>query len=195
MQASVRRGRRNKLGSGGAIEEQSLTAASGETVRIPDPTRLVHLQFRRFAGCAFCNVHLRSFETRHAEIAAAGIREVVIFRSTAKQLERNLGEAPYTVVLDPQGSLYHRFGVGSGLRSVLDPRAMAMALPNLARNLFGGHVGLPAEGQRTEGLLGFPADFLIGSDGRIAACKYGEHAEDGWTVDELLALARREPPI
>ena len=39
------------------------------------------------------------------------------------------------------------------------------------------------------GRLGLPGDFLIGSDGRVIACKYGEHADDQWSVDELLALA------
>ncbi|MFG2769343.1 hypothetical protein [Streptomyces sp. NPDC048350] len=39
------------------------------------------------------------------------------------------------------------------------------------------------------GRLGLPADFLITPDGRIAAAKYGEHADDQWPVDELLAHA------
>jgi len=33
--------------------------------RIPEPDGLVHLQFRRFAGCPVCNLHLRSFASRH----------------------------------------------------------------------------------------------------------------------------------
>lgn len=37
--------------------------------------------------------------------------------------------------------------------------------------------------------LGLPADFLIGSDGRVLAAKYGSHADDQWSVDELLDLA------
>jgi hypothetical protein len=38
-------------------------------------------------------------------------------------------------------------------------------------------------------MLGLPADFLIASDGRILAAKYGRHANDQWEVDELLQLA------
>jgi hypothetical protein len=37
--------------------------------------------------------------------------------------------------------------------------------------------------------LGLPADFLIGSDGRVLAAKFGRHADDQWSVDELLDLA------
>ena len=38
----------------------------------------------------------------------------------------------------------------------------------------------------TGGRLGLPADFLIAPDGRISALKYGHHAFDQWTVEELL---------
>ena len=41
----------------------------------------------------------------------------------------------------------------------------------------------------TGGSLGLPADLLIGSDGRVLATKYGVHADDQWSVDELLQLA------
>lgn len=178
---------------GSALGKRHLTAAGGAEIPIPDATRVIHLQFRRFAGCPFCNLHLRAFAERHDEIATAGIREVVVFRSTAKQLQRYHGEVPYDIVLDPHGRLYDQFGVGSGLRSVLHPRASLMALPNAARSLFPMRLGLPAPGGRLNGFLGFPADFLIATDGRVIACQYGIHAQDGWPVDELLALARRQP--
>lgn len=180
-----------KIDTGSVIGKRTLPGARGEKVEIPDVKRLVHLQFRRFAGCAYCNVHLRPFEVRYDEIAAAGIRELVVFRSTQELLDRHHGDVPYTVVLDPTGSLYAEFGVESGLSAVLDPRASLMALPNVMRSLFPRRLGLPASGERFEGLFGFPADFLIATDGRVAACKYGAYAGDGWSVDELLSLARR----
>ena len=40
------------------------------------------------------------------------------------------------------------------------------------------------------GRTDLPADFLIAPDGRVRACKYGAHANDQWSVDEMLALAR-----
>jgi hypothetical protein len=40
-----------------------------------------------------------------------------------------------------------------------------------------------------EGRLDLPADFLIASDGRVVASKYGVHSYDHqWSVDELLGL-------
>jgi hypothetical protein len=50
----------------------------------------------------------------------------------------------------------------------------------------------PAPGLNPHGgRSGLPADFLIAGDGRVLAGKYGEHADDQWSVDELLALAAR----
>lgn len=39
------------------------------------------------------------------------------------------------------------------------------------------------------GSFGLPGDFLIAPDGRILAAKYGEHADDQWSVDEVLEHA------
>jgi peroxiredoxin len=168
------------IGTGSVITARELTGVSGQAVPIPDPDRLVHLQLRRFAGCPICNVHLQSIVRRHDEIAAAGVREVVVFHSTAEELRQYVGELPFAVVGDPTKALYDEFGVGTSPRSVLHPRALASALRNGM-----GNVNMHPTG----GHLGLPADFLIGPDGRVLACKRGTHANDQWTVDEVLALA------
>jgi hypothetical protein len=184
-----------RLRPGSLIGRRVLVAAGGGRVEIPDPDRLVHLQFRRFAGCPFCNMHLRAYELRHGEIAAAGIREVVVFRSTEEQLQRHHGDLPYDIVLDPGGRLYRAFGVEAGWRSVLNPRAALKALPHIVRSLFREGIGLPAKGATVDGFLGMPADFLIGTDGHVIACGYWDSADEGWPVDEMLALARANPPV
>ncbi len=38
------------------------------------------------------------------------------------------------------------------------------------------------------GTLGLPADILVDSQGSVTAVKYGEHAYDQWSVEELLTL-------
>ena len=85
------------------------------------------------------------------------------------------------------GQLYKEFGVGSGLRALLNPRALLMVLPNVIR-VFPRLPGMPPSGKSA---LGLPADFLIASNGRVLACQYGAHADDQWSVDELLSLARQ----
>lgn len=112
-----------KIHVGAVLAERELLAISGEPVRIPDSDRLVHLQFRRFAGCPFCNLHLRSVVQRHDDIVAAGIREVVVFHSSVAELLSQQDDAPFAVVADPDKRLYVEFGVESSVRAVLDPRA------------------------------------------------------------------------
>jgi hypothetical protein len=40
------------------------------------------------------------------------------------------------------------------------------------------------------GPFGLPGDFLIAPSGQVKAAKYGTHAYDQWSVDELIALAK-----
>lgn len=169
---------------GETIHRRKLITAESQTIYIPDAENIVHLQFRRFAGCPFCSTHLNAFVRRHAEIVAAGVREVVVFRSTAVALQRHHADLPFAVIADPRDELYAEFGVGSGLRSLLDPRALLMAIPNVIRML-PRLPGIPPWGK---GTLGLPADFLIATDGRLRACKYGAHADDQWSLDDVLAL-------
>ena len=53
---------------GDVLRPRSLTTIRSERVSIPDDEGLVHLQFRRYAGCPVCNLHLRSFIRRHDEV-------------------------------------------------------------------------------------------------------------------------------
>src|ERR1700739_1055956 len=86
---------------GDVVASQQLTSMTGEPVSLLDPTHLIHLQFRRYAGCPICNLHLRSFALRKDELDAAGIRELVVFHSTAEELRRNEPDLPFTIVAGP----------------------------------------------------------------------------------------------
>ncbi|MEU8125136.1 peroxiredoxin-like family protein [Spirillospora sp. NPDC049024] len=183
------------LAPGSDVPARDLTPVDGPPIPVPDPGRLVHLQFRRFAGCPICNLHLRSIVRRHDEIEAAGIREVVVFHSSAKELREYVGGLPFPLVGDPAKRLYAEFGVESARRALLDPRVWWTIVRGSARdtwNVLRRRSPAPKL-MPNGGRLGLPADFLIGTDGRIVAVKYGEHAYDQWTVDELLALAAQAP--
>ena len=178
---------------GDSIPALELTATSGRRVTIPDPDGdYVHLQLRRFAGCPICNLHLRSIVTRHDEIRSAGIREVVVFHSSAAELAKHEAELPFPLIADPERELYRRLAVERRPGSLLSPRAVGAAMAGQAAALTNHSTKRGALGpvKPTGGRLGLPADFLIAPDGRITALKYGRHAYDQWTVDELLDHAR-----
>ncbi|MFI6813500.1 peroxiredoxin-like family protein [Nonomuraea sp. NPDC050328] len=161
-------------------------------VALPAPGGLTHLQFRRYAGCPVCNVHLRTFAVRHADLTAAGLHEIAVFHSPAEDLLPHHEALPFDVVADPGKELYEAFGVGRSVRSVLHPRAwLAPVRPStygvVMRGVFRGGRPYPRSGENVTGL---PADFLLDPDGVLLAVRYGRHAADQWSVEDLLALAR-----
>jgi len=178
-----------KLQPGSVVVGRDLATVGGEPVGVPDAGRLIHLQFRRFAGCPICNLHLRTVVLRHAEIEAAGVREVVVFHSTAAELAEY--DLPFAVVADPDKKLYAEFGVEASRRAVLAPGVWWPLLVGSVRTTWRvlRRKDRPPALKVNGGRLGLPADFLIAPDGEVVAAKYGEHAYDQWSVDEILDLA------
>jgi peroxiredoxin len=175
------------LNSGDKVNARTLTTIEGAAVSLPAADGLVHLQFRRFAGCPICSLHMHEVASRHDEISTAGVTEVVVFHSTADRLRRYVTELPFAVVADPGRKLYDEFGVHNSIRGLLN-RNVASAVGRGMRQsrsvrALAGSLG------PTENHLGMPADFLIAPDGAVVVRKYGEHADDQWSVDELLRLA------
>ena len=172
-----------KISVGDLVKSRAIETIQSTRVDIPHPDRLTHLQFRRFAGCPMCNLHIQSFVRRNAELIAHGVEEIAVFHSSSKAMLEHLVATPFALIADPAKSLYAEFGVEGSFLSVLHPRSWLPAVQGLLRH----GVSLPAFG---ESPLGLPADFLIAKGGRVLACKYGSHAYDQWTVDEVLELAR-----
>lgn len=172
-----------KLKTGDTIPALSLQNLQGKPITIPDSTtRAVHLQFRRFAGCPICSFHLRSFSLRAAEISAARVHEIVVFHSSVDTMKNYLSELPFDALADPKKELYRQFGVEASPMAKLHWKVYQYAFGGMAK----GKTATHAEG----GTNGLPADFLIAPDGKVIAAKYGSHAADQWSVDEMLELAK-----
>ena len=100
---------------------------------------------------------------------------------------RHESELPLIVVADPGRDLYRRFGVERSATALLGawrtlPRAVAGAVATALRTR-----RLPPL-TPTGGELGRPADILINGTGVVVAVKYGTHAADQSSVDELLKI-------
>ena len=185
-------GRARQVTSGDAAPPLALVDLDGRAVEVPDPVHLVHLQLRRFAGCPVCNLHLRTVVTRLDELTRAGVGEVVVFHSTVDDLRPHAADLPFPVIADPDKVLYRAFGVEASPRSILSPRVWPTIVRAIAATIRGTIRGTdrpPALFPRG-GRYGLPADVLIAPDGTVVAAKYGEHADDQWSVDEVLARAR-----
>jgi len=178
-----------RIQTGSVLTPRELVSVRGEAVRIPDPDRLVHLQFRRFAGCPVCDLHLHSFVRRHDEIAARGVREVIVFHSTDDDVRHYESHLPMTTVADPDKRLYQEFGVDDSPRALLDPHVWSAVVRGVLHSAAQIGAGRPIPPIKPDGgSLGLPADFLIANDGTVLACKYGVHANDQWSLDELLGF-------
>lgn len=171
-----------KLTNGNLIPKQVWQDAYGHDVSIPSPAGLTHLQFRRYSGCAVCNLHLQSFISRQQELNAAGIYEVVIFNSTREHILDDLPQSPFPIIADPRRYFYKEFGVETSPLAVFNPSVWLPAIKGALK--FG--VQLPRDHETMNGL---PADFLIDSQSKVIAAHYGKHAYDQWSIEELLSIA------
>ena len=149
-----------------------------------------HLQFRRFAGCPVCSLHLRSFVRRADEIKA-NLREVVIFHSPRGELQRYVSDLPFHMVPDPTKAIYRAFGVEEDRKALLSPRAwpaIAKSVLAVLPGIIKGTAAVPPL-DPPGGRFGLPADFMIASGGTVTASLYGTHVDDSWSVEEALEFA------
>ena len=181
-----------RLDGGDEVPVRRFVTIRGDIVDLAAESRPAHIQFRRFAGCPVCNVHLQGFVHRWSEVGPA-VREIVLFHAEPEELQKHAGDLPFAVVADPRKAIYRAFGVEAGYRALGDPRAWPTILGSIAiavPAVLAGRHHLPSR-KPSGGRLGLPADFLVASDGNIVARHYGAHAGDHWSVDDVLALARR----
>lgn len=164
------------------------TLAHGQLV-VPG-SKLIHLQFRRFAGCPVCNVHIRRFAEAHAELGAAGVQTVSLFYSSREAMLGYQHELPHPVVADQERHFFEAFSVERSRFSGVQPRAWATAI--------GGLLSGPSNPFESAAPDGLPADFLIApSEAReseprcqIVALHYGASIDDQWSVDDVLRLSK-----
>jgi len=136
-------------------------------------------------------MHLASLRRRHHELTRAGIREIAVFHSTSEDLRKYADDMPFDLVADPEKRLYRELGAEQRVRALLDPRAYAP----IARAVAVTSVNYLRHGQPLPpldppgGRYGLPAEFLIASDARVVAAKYGQYVDDQWSVDEVLGFA------
>ena len=138
-----------KFKPGDFVPARTLESVTGGPIKVPDPNRFVHLQFRRFVDCPICSTHIAKLRRRAHEIEAAGIKEVIVFHSSAKSIRSYQKDVPFVLVGDPKKALYREFGVGASLR-FLSRKALRAAIRGVAHGHFGlrvggGPIGLPGE--------------------------------------------------
>jgi peroxiredoxin len=185
----------SRLAPGRHVPVRRVRLLSGQTVDLADGGSMTHLQFRRFAGCPVCDLHLRSFVRRRAEVDTL-LREIIVFHSPPNELAAYAKDIPFPLIADPEKKLYAAYGAEAGLSALLHPRAwltilraVVAALPRVILRQRPMPPLFPKGGR-----YGLPADFLVSPAGVVIAAHYGEHAGDQWSVDMVLSLASAKWP-
>ncbi len=173
-----------KIKAGDFIVQHKLETISASRIEIPAAQQVTHIQFRRFASCPICNLHIDTFIKRHLDLVETGVQEVVVFHSTQDEMLKYGSDVPFAMIADPGKNLYKSFGVESSILSIINPVAWAPAVTGLIK-----FKQLPYE--KGQSFFGLPADFLIAKTGEVLAVKYGKHADDHWEVDEVIRHARQ----
>jgi peroxiredoxin len=173
-----------KIKTGDFIVPQKFQTISESQVDVPATQQVTHIQFRRFASCPICNLHIHTFVERHLDLVANGIQEVVVFHSTQDEMLKYGSDFPFAMIADPAKEIYKAFGIESSVMSIINPAAWASGVTGLLK-----FKQFPYE--KGQGLFGLPADFLIVKTGEVVAVKYGTHADDHWEVDEVITQARQ----
>jgi peroxiredoxin len=174
--------RSTRLRIGDTVAPLTLETLCHGALQVPSGG-LIHLQFRRFAGCPVCNLHLRSFAKAKGQLDSANIQTVAFFHSSADTMRPYHTDLPFPVVPDPERRWYQRFGVERSTLAVAHPKVMWSAMKGL---LLAPSSPFQGEG----GQSGLPADFLLGPGGKLLNVHYGRHADDQWEVEDVVDLAR-----
>jgi haloalkane dehalogenase len=170
-----------KLNVGDKFPAMSLTTTKGKELSIPvSGAKFTHVQFRRFSGCPICNKHIASLRAAANKLLEMGIYEVLFFHSTTSEVQSFHHDLPFEAIADPGKRFYRQVGAEQSYFASLHPSALWAGFVSSVKGRMGSKM--------TGGPFGLPAEFLVASDGRILAAKYGLHAYDQWSVDELLKL-------
>src|SRR3989442_9670050 len=107
-----------KFKPGDIVPATTLESVTGESIKLPDPNRLVHLQLRRFVDCPICNTHIAALRGRAREIEAAGMKEGIVFHSSATSIRSYQKDLSFVLVGDPKKALYKKFSLETSLKII-----------------------------------------------------------------------------
>jgi peroxiredoxin len=169
--------------AGDYLPTLALKSINRGKISIPVDSGITHVQFRRFAGCPMCNLHLHQFNTRANELAKENIHEVVVFHSTAERLIEFQSDSQFAMIADPGKQLYRQFAVQESIWAIAHPIALFTAI----FAFISGHRGTP---NSDESIKGLPGEFLINAQGEMIAVHYGRHGSDHWSVDDVLRKSK-----
>lgn len=143
--------------------------------------------FVRYLSCIFCKAQVREYKRAEEEIAAAGLRVVIVSPASVEETTfwaQSL-DVPYPVYCDPDQAAYAVYGFVKGSPSqLLNPRIVVRG----AREVMRGNLpALPKGGDPRQ----LPGTAIVSADGRLLDHHIARDASDYLDLDDLLEAAKR----
>lgn len=140
----------------------------------------VMLSFFRDAACPFCNFRLYELTNNYKEWQAAGLEVVVVFSSTADEVQQYVARhpRPFHMIADPNLSLYNQYGVEHSASALF--KALFFKLPRIIKGIAKG--GYPSKNPNVKIV---PADFLLDAQGQVVDLWYGRDTADHIPMEKI----------
>lgn len=145
----------------------------------------VLLVFFRYAGCVVCNFRAHELIENYDSLRNRGIHVIGVFESKEALLRAYVAdsEIPFPIISDHQAVLYKKYKVEKSYKKVW--RGLRQKVikhqEEVGEELYKGK-----KYKRDGALNRIPADFLIGTDGKIKIAYYGAYLGDHLPLSQLL---------
>jgi thioredoxin-dependent peroxiredoxin len=143
----------------------------------------VMLCFFRDAACPFCHFRVYELTQNYSYWQAQNLEVIAVFSDTAEQVRRFVAKhpRPFTMIADPNLTLYNRFGVEHSGMALL--KALCMKMPRILKGFF-----LGAKPSNNPHVKLVPADFLFAEDGSLQRTWYGRNTSDHIPLPQVQAF-------
>ena len=131
------------------------------------------LVFLRYLGCPVCQIDMANLKSEIGLVKKKGASLFVIIQSSPDVVasSTNKEDWPFTILCDPQRSIYQLYHVSSGnILKYIHPAGLIAAVTAT----FKGYRHCKFEGKETQ----LPAVFVVGGDKVLNYVHYGRHIAD-----------------
>ncbi|PWK19430.1 peroxiredoxin [Arcicella aurantiaca] len=139
--------------------------------------------FERFVGCPVCNAHVHQLMQEYKNLKEKGIELIVIYESSNENLMKyaTTEEIPFTLIADPNGTLYDTFGVTKSMAKVMKGFIFkgGKAAASEGTKAYKGNYEMDGSKSR------LTAEFLINTDGTIANAHYAQYLNDNLPIEVI----------
>jgi len=146
----------------------------GEPIKLSQfEGKKVMLSFFRHAACPFCNFRIYELTNQYKMWKDKNLEIIAVFSSSAEDVKQFVAKhpRPFRMISDPDLTIYNQYGVEHSSKALL--KALLFKLPRIIRGIL---IGGRAKNNPNRKVV--PADFLIGTDGKVKHTWYGRDTSD-----------------